>query len=158
MVTLWPIIRGGRARSTKHELRAEILPGPRQQGLCYAVTSGFYPVNCELPDCGLLNGKGLGDDKSSPIKKKKSTLRKFDIYCIYIPTLKNHKGIHRNVLRTLCAELWPLHIYMWKPFKMQLYEVGQKVRCGFSIMCYGKKWTNFLANPMFSGKAFKELN
>lgn len=72
MVTLWPIIRGGRARSTKHELRAEILPGPRQQGLCYAVTSGFYPVNCELPDCGLLNGKGLGDDKSSPIKKKKN--------------------------------------------------------------------------------------
>ena len=91
-------------------------------------------------------------------KKKKSTLRKFEIYSIYIPTLKNDKGIHRNVLKMLWAELWPLHIYMWKPFKMQLYEVGQKVRSGFSITYYGRNERPFLANPVFRGKVFKELN
>lgn len=63
---------------------------PISRALCYAMEPGFYPVNWELPDCVLWNGKGLGDAKFS-CKKKKSMLRKFEIYCIYIPTLKNHK-------------------------------------------------------------------
>ena len=113
MVTLWPIIRGGRARSTKHELRAEILPGPRQQGLCYAVTSGFYPVNCELPDCGLLNGKGLGDDKSSPIKKKKIYAEKvWHILYLYPYLEEPQRHSQKRPQNAMCWTVAPPYLYV----------------------------------------------
>ena len=128
---------------------------PVSRASCYAGTSGFYPVNGELPDCGLRNGKGLGDDKSSPVKKK-TMLRKFEMYLYpYLEEPQRHsQKCPQNVMGWTVA---PPYVYV-EACQNAIVLGRPKSSFWFFHKMRWKKWMNFLANPIFRGKVFKELN
>ena len=101
--------------------------------------SGKEP-NCNVGDVGLIprSGRSLGGGSGNPLQ----------YFCLKNPM---DRGTWQAIVQGLqrVEYDWAQHKHVHGLELTPKYWVGQKIRSCFSIISYGKTWTNLLVNPIF---------